>query len=138
MSNLLTGLSKVGKIPRSSFSYKLNIHIQSSTIMKKTCASTSLLPNLASPPIAIIIKEHWPILGRSSSIHFLAKVKIIFGHQRSRNIRDSLIKARLFTIDKPDRSKTPTCLKSKILQRLSNIKQKWQKQKSLNWSHILH
>ena len=68
------------------------------TIMLKTNKQTDDLTlylitsyNPANPALAQMIFKYWPILGRSSGTRLLTKAKIIYGHRRPRNLKDTLI-----------------------------------------------
>ena len=51
--------------------------------------------NPSNPPIRDLLERHWPILGRSSSTRPLISANIIYGNRRPRNLKDSLMNAKL-------------------------------------------
>ncbi len=101
-----------------------------SNTRKKLYCITTYNPN--HPPINDIIKEHWPILGRSNATRALLDCDIIYGFRRPKNLRDELVQAKL-TPPKPlsvirgkiDRStlcnRPNTCAHCPKLNRTGNI-----------------
>ena len=51
--------------------------------------------NPSNPPIRELLELFWPILGRSSSTRPLTNAQIIFGSRRPKNLKDSLMNAKL-------------------------------------------
>ena len=67
--------------------------------------------NPSNPPIRKIIEKYWPILGRSSGTRILTKAKIIYGSRRPRNLLDTLVKAKLPSIEAPINKLSYHCLR---------------------------
>ena len=51
--------------------------------------------NPSNPPIRDMLEKFWPILGRSSSTRPLITAKIVYGNRRPKNLKDSLMNAKL-------------------------------------------
>ena len=51
--------------------------------------------NPSNPPIRDLPAKHWPILGRSSSTRPLLTANIIYGNRRPKNLKGSLMNAKL-------------------------------------------
>ena len=69
--------------------------------------------NPANPPLSQIIAKYWPILGRSSGTRLLTKAHITYGHRRPRNLKDTLVKARLSPPAGDIQTNIPKCLRPK-------------------------
>ena len=91
-------LLKVARIDKNSlFTQKTEANIQAAPTTADAELTLYMITtyNPANPPLADIIAKYWPILGRSAGTRMITKAKIIYGNRRPRNLKDSLIKAKL-------------------------------------------
>ena len=51
--------------------------------------------NPSNPPLKKLLEKFWPILGRSASTRPLVSARIVYGSRRPKNLKDSLVNAKL-------------------------------------------
>ena len=67
------------------------------------------------------LSRHCPILGRSSSTRPLVDATIIFGHRRPKNLKDTLVNAKLPSLESGSNSITPKCKSGQRCNHCPNI-----------------
>jgi len=68
--------------------------------------------NPDSSPLKNIVKRNWPALGRTANTELLYNSRVIYGHRRPKNLKDSLVHAKL-----PHAKPSPSIIRDRKLER---------------------
>jgi len=104
--------------------------------------------NPGNNPLNKIVKDNWPLLGRTNTTETLHCSRVVFGHRRNKNLRDILVHAKLGSgnksktvkpmdpIDPQNKCTTKTCNYCPLLDRSGSITSTTTKRKYQAKRHI--